>query len=108
MHVRFLVLGATTVLPSKDHRALHPTWYLEGDNVGKESFVLRFLGQTVRTQRILILLPTGNGKGSGQAVRRVAHGLTGGELGHRGQLGGRHREQVRCATPRIAWCLWKT
>lgn len=63
------------------------TWYFEGHNIRKESFILCLLGQLMRAQCILVLFQPRNSKGSSQSVCRVAHGLTGGELGHCRELG---------------------
>lgn len=89
------------------------TWDFEGDNIRKESFILCLLGQAVRAQRILILLRSRNSEGSGQSVCRVAHGLTGGKLGHRRELG-KATDRIRCpvnrcyTTSRVIWVIWES
>lgn len=76
--------------------ANHLTWHFEGYNIRQEAFILRLLGQAVRAQRILILVQSRDSEGSGQPVCRVAHGLTGGELGHCGELG-KEPQRIRYA-----------
>lgn len=84
------------------------TWYFEGHNIGKKSFILCPFGQAVRAQCVLILLLPRNSKGSSQSVCRVAHSLTGGELTHCRKLwkeifGTRYTVNRCYTTPRVIW-----
>jgi len=50
------------------------------------ALLLSLLGQSVGAQGVLILFAAGNVKCGGQAIGRVTHGLTGGELRNGGQF----------------------